>query len=285
VAAPNDSFPAMWFDYDNDGWLDLYVGGYLGQAETVAADFLGRDHQADRSRLYRNKGDGTFADVTKDAGLWHTPLVMGLNYGDLDNDGWLDFYEGTGNPDFHTLVPNRMFRNDGGKVFQDVTTAGNFGHLQKGHGVFFADLDEDGDQDVFAKQGGAFTGDTAHTALFENPGNTNHWIKLTLEGRKTNRAAIGAIVELVLDDGKGGTRHTFSTVSSGGSFGGNPFRRDLGLGAATAVKELKVTWPTSKTTQTWKDVAGDRAYKIVEGVDALAPVTLKSSKLGGAQQR
>ena len=169
VAAPNDSFPAMWFDYDNDGWLDVYVGGYLGQSENVAADFLGIDHKADRSRLYRNRGDGTFADVTREAGLWHTPLAMGLNYGDLDNDGWLDFYEGTGNPDFHTLVPNRMFRNDGGKRFQEVTTAGNFGHLQKGHGIAFADVDNDGDQDVFEKMGGAYQADRAYSVLFENP--------------------------------------------------------------------------------------------------------------------
>ena len=95
--------------------------------------------------------------------------VMGLNYGDLDNDGWLDFYPGTGNPDFHTLVPNRMFRNDGGKRFQDVTTAGNFGHLQKGHGIAFGDVDNDGDQDIFEEMGGAYQADRAYSALYENP--------------------------------------------------------------------------------------------------------------------
>ena len=94
---------------------------------------------------------------------------MGLNYGDLDNDGWLDFYLGTGNPDFDTLVPNRMFRNDGGRRFQDVTTAGGFGHLQKGHGVAFGDVDNDGDQDVFEEMGGAYQSDRAYSALYENP--------------------------------------------------------------------------------------------------------------------
>ena len=80
-----------------------------------------------------NKGDGTFEDVTQAAGLYKVIPAMGLNFGDLDNDGWLDLYLGTGNPDFGTLIPNRMFRNADGRAFQDVTTAGNFGHLQKGH--------------------------------------------------------------------------------------------------------------------------------------------------------
>ena len=62
-----------------------------------------------------------------------------------------------------------MFRNDGGKRFQEVTTAGNFGHLQKGHGIAFADVDNDGDQDVFEKMGGAYQADRAYSVLFENP--------------------------------------------------------------------------------------------------------------------
>ena len=82
---------------------------------------------ADRDRLYRNRGDGTFEDVTKAAGLNKVLAAMALNYGDLDNDGWLDFYAGTGTPDLGMLVPNRMFRNDAGKRFQEVTTSGNFG--------------------------------------------------------------------------------------------------------------------------------------------------------------
>ena len=77
-------------------------------------------------------------------GLYKVIPTMGLNFGDLDNDGWLDFYLGTGNPDLGSLIPNRMFRNAGGRSFQDVTTAGNFGHLQKGHAICFGDFDNDG---------------------------------------------------------------------------------------------------------------------------------------------
>ena len=81
---------------------------------------------------------------------------MGANFGDLDNDGFLDFYLGTGSPEYDSLMPNLMFRNREGKMFADVTTAGGFGHLQKGHGIAFADFDNDGDQDVFAELGGAY---------------------------------------------------------------------------------------------------------------------------------
>jgi hypothetical protein len=290
VAAPNDSFPAMWFDYDNDGWLDVYAGGYLGQSENVAADFLGIDHKADRSRLYRNRGDGTFADVTRDAGLWHTPLAMGLNYGDLDNDGWLDFYEGTGNPDFHTLVPNRMFRNDGGKRFQEVTTAGNFGHLQKGHGIAFADVDNDGDQDVFEKMGGAYQADRAWSVLFENPHTAAatpapkaDWIGLELEGTTANRAALGARVTIRLQT-PAGPRRLHRLVSTGASFGSQPFRIFAGIDDATAVTAVDVSWPVARTgaapvaAQTFRGLVPGRHYLLKQG--ATAPVELKRPAFG-----
>src|SRR5205823_12826185 len=152
----------------------------------IAADYLGVPNQAELPRLYHNNHDGTFTDVTRAARLDKVLHGMGSNFGDLDNDGFLDFYLGTGNPDLSTLIPNRMFRNNEGKFFQDVTTSGGFGHLQKGHGVAFADLDNDGDQDILANLGGAYTGDIYRKALFENPGNSNRWLKLKLVGLQSN---------------------------------------------------------------------------------------------------
>ncbi len=102
-------------------------------------------------------------------------------------------------------MPNLMFRNDGGERFEDVTTAGGFGHLQKGHGVAFADLDNDGDQDVFLEVGGAFPGDVFPSALFENPGHGNHWITLALVGTESNRGAIGARIKVTIEE-PGGSR-------------------------------------------------------------------------------
>ena len=72
---------------------------------------------------------------------------MGANFGDIDNDGYLDVYLTTGRPDFAALMPNVMLRNDQASRFVDVTFSAGLGHLQKGHGVGFADIDNDGDQD------------------------------------------------------------------------------------------------------------------------------------------
>jgi hypothetical protein len=249
VGEPRDSFGTFFFDYDNDGWLDLFVVGYSQTgAEDIAADYLGLPTRVDRGRLYRNLGNGTFEDVTKAAGLYKVVLAMGHNFGDLDNDGWLDIYFGTGKPDFSLLIPNRMFRNAGGKTFQDVTTAGNFGHLQKGHGVAFGDVDGDGDQDVFEQMGGAYLSDKAYSTLYRNPGNTNGWIGLSLVGARTNRSAVGARIKLTVQTPKG-PRTIHRTVSEGGSFGASPFRQHIGVGRATAASAIEVFWPASGQIQ------------------------------------
>jgi hypothetical protein len=189
---------------------------------------------------------------------------MGLNFGDLDNDGWLDFYAGTGAPDLGLLVPNRMFRNDGGRAFQDVTSAGNFGHLQKGHGVAFGDLDNDGDQDVFEEMGGAYLADKAHSALYENPGNAHAWLGLELEGVRSNRRAIGARVKVVAATAAG-PRLIYRTVGSGGSFGGSPLRLEIGLGDARGVDAVEVFWPATGETQRVAGLEPRRRYRIREG--------------------
>ena len=130
VAEPIHSFATWFFDYDNDGWPDLFVAGYYTDTlNDVGAFELGKPNKAETPRLYHNNHDGTFTDVTKQVHLDRAILAMGAGFGDLDNDGWLDIYLGTGASDLEALLPNRMFRNDGGKNFQDVTTSGGFGHL------------------------------------------------------------------------------------------------------------------------------------------------------------
>ena len=266
VANPPPSFGTFFFDYDNDGWPDLYVTGFDPRVNggDVAADYLHLPTPAARGRLYHNKGDGTFEDVTKAAGLDTVAPAMGHNFGDLDNDGYLDFYLGTGTPNLSTLVPNRMFRNSGDGTFQDVTSAGNFGHLQKGHAVVFGDLDEDGDEDVFEVMGGAFLADRAYSAFYQNPGNANRWIDLTLEGVRANRSALGARIKVTVSTPEG-ARVIQRTVGSGGSFGANPLRQEIGLGAATSVDSVEILWPGSGTVQRLGRLQLDRRYRVREG--------------------
>ena len=276
VTEPIHSFPCWFFDYDNDGWEDIFVAGYkFTNVGDVAADYLGLPHRGTNARLYRNRGDGTFADVSGAAKLDRLLHAMGSNFGDLDNDGWLDFYLGTGDPDLLTVIPNRMYRNAEGRFFQDVTTAGGFGHLQKGHGVSFADLDNDGDQDVHEDMGGAMTGDVYPNVLFENPGFGNRWLKLRLEGTRANRCAIGARVRVDVEE-QGRARSLHRTVGSGGSFGANPLRVELGLGKAEKIVAVEILWPGSGTRQSVRGLKLDQAYVIREGVPEARVIALKS---------
>jgi hypothetical protein len=290
VAQPRNSFPVWFWDYDNDGWLDLFVSSYdKGDSwaeyrlTTVAASYAPDVRERFGSpppRLYRGDGKGGFEDVAAAAGVARATLPMSGNFGDLDNDGFLDFYLGTGYPYFDGLIPNVMFRGVGGRSFEDVTIAGGFGHLQKGHGIAFCDLDDDGDQDVFEQMGGAFPGDAFGNALFENPGFGNHWLRVRLVGTESNRSAIGAHVRADLTEGEA-HRSVHRHVTSGGSFGANPLEQHLGLGSATSVDVLEVTWPRTGRTQTFRDVAADQRIVITEGTDAIEVVPLRASELGG----
>ncbi|HET8948524.1 MAG TPA: CRTAC1 family protein, partial [Candidatus Polarisedimenticolia bacterium] len=254
------TFPTWFFDYDNDGWEDIFVSGYhLSDAGDILKDYLYQPHKAELPRLYHNRGDGTFTDVTVAVHLNKLMLSMGSNYGDFDNDGWLDFLVGTGDPDLGQLVPDRAFRNDSGRVFQDVATSLGMGHLQKGHGVSFADLDNDGDQDIYHIVGGALEADHFRNALYENPGHGNHFLVLRLEGVRSNRPAIGARIKVVVLT-PNGERSIYKTVSSGGSFGSSPLRQEIGLGDAVAIDRAEIRWPSGGPVQVVRGLEIDRRY-------------------------
>ena len=147
----------------------------------------------------------------------------------------------------------------------------------------FGDIDNDGDEDIFEEIGGALPGDTYQSVLFENPGHGNHWITLELEGVTTNRAAFGARIDVTAET-PSGPRHIYRTVGYGSSFGGNPIRQHIGLGDATTVSRVEITWPTSKTVQAFASLGMDAAYHIKEDSPELTPVSYKKFTLkhGGA---
>ncbi|MDQ8184764.1 CRTAC1 family protein [Pelagicoccus sp. SDUM812002] len=276
VTEPNSSFPCWFFDYNNDGWLDIFVTGYsIKDAGDVLVDYLGAKHGGERARLYQNNGDGTFKDVTEAKGLLRILHAMGSNFGDIDSDGWLDFYVGTGDPNLGTIIPNLMFRNDAARTFQDVTTSGGFGQLQKGHGIAFGDINQDGAQDIYSVVGGAFSGDNYHNQLFANPGHENRWIKLRLKGVTSNRIGFGSRIKVVVETPEG-TREIHRVVSSGGSFGASPFLADIGLGNATSIKRIEINWPANDQNQVIESIELDRSYLIEEGSAEITEVTQPS---------
>lgn len=292
VSGPVKPFPVWFWDFNNDGALDLFVSASSGPIGILALESLGGSAATDpmiRSlreevsiefmHLYRNDGAGGFDEVAQESNLWYPAQPMGANFGDLDNDGYLDFYLATGDVAIHELRPNVMFLNQGGKRFVNVTMSGGFGHLQKGHGVSFADIDNDGDQDVYEQLGGAYPSDKFNDALFENPGFGNHWLTIKLEGRQSNRCAIGARIHArIVENGK--ERSVYRHVNSGGSFGCNPLRQTIGLGKAEQLQTLEIFWPTTGKTQTFKNVPMDQAIHIIEGEDQFTTMKLKTFRLG-----
>ena len=262
VTRPHTAFACWFFDYDNDGWLDLFVASFDRTLEDVIKSHLGLPHRVQTCRLYHNLGGKRFEDVTKAAGLDLAMCPMGSNFADFDNDGYLDFYLGTGDPNYSMLVPNRMFKNVDGKRFADITVSSGTGHLQKGHAVAVGDWDRDGNVDLFVELGGAAPGDRFRNVLFQNPGHDNHWITVKLVGKKTNRAAIGARIKVTVSGDA--PRSIYRHVTSGSSFGGSPLQQTIGIGKATKIARLEIYWPTSKSTQVFRDVPVDQAIEIRE---------------------
>ena len=284
VSQPRFSFSTWFFDYDNDGWEDLFVADYgqpeMGRTQEYVAGLLGLPTEGDRPYLYHNQGDGSFGEVGLELGLDRPTFTMGSNFGDFDNDGWLDVYLATGDPWFESLLPNRAFRNDAGRGFQEITSSAGLGHIQKGHGIAFGDVDQDGDQDILDNQGGAYAGDTYQKALFLNPGSANRWVTLILEGTEANRGAVGARLSLELET-PSGRRQLYRTVGVGSSFGGNSLRQEIGLGQASAIVAVEVRWPGG-TTQRFEDLPLDRMLRLRQGSPAAEPLAFQRIPIGSA---
>ena len=276
----SQSFATWFFDYDNDGWPDLFVTTYFFSTDETIRSYLGLPTNASTMRLYRNLGNGTFRDVTVEAGLNKINIPMGANFGDIDNDGYLDMYLSTGGPEYGALTPKMLLRNHEGKYFTDVTASSGTGDVHKGHGVAFADLSNNGHEDLLVSIGGATPGDAHQFRVFENPGNGNDWITVRLVGVKSNRAGIGARIKVTVEDEGQASRSIYRTVGSGGSFGANPIEQHIGLGKSAKIGSLEVWWPASHTRQTFTQVGKNQFIQIKEFEKDYTEVARKSFRLG-----
>jgi hypothetical protein len=132
---------ASWADYDNDGFLDLYVGRYLDPRTSLPTTFYARNGEP--NRLYRNNGNGTFTNVTDRAGVGERGLCLGSVWGDYDDDGDADLYV------VNDFGRKTLYRNNGNGTFTDVTVATNTLAYGAGMSASFADYDNDGRLDIY----------------------------------------------------------------------------------------------------------------------------------------
>ncbi len=245
-------------DFDNDGQLDL-----------VKTNFAG-----DYPNLYRNTGDGFFEDAVVRAGLAVNPQYVGwgVAFADLDNDGLSDIFQVNGHvyPELDAGTrktqesyrnPRLVYRNLGGGRFEDVSAQAGPGIADRrsSRGAAFGDFDNDGDIDVLVMN----MGETPSLLRNDLPGSVGHWVQLRLEGTKSNRSAIGAIVRLEA----AGQTQTKSILSQSSYVSQNDLRLHFGLGRATRIDRITVRWP-SGLIEEFPSVPADAFLLLVEGSGA-----------------
>ncbi len=239
-------------DYDNDGWLDLFLTHF----------------SQDYSTLYRNNGDRTFSDVTFRGEIGEKTmrtLGWGTRFADFDNDGWRDLFLAnghvfpeTGHTDIGTsyLQANQLFMSQAGQRFVERTAEAGLAALppRSWRGAAFADYDSDGDLDV-----AVVAIDDAAALLRNDGGNRASWIGFELRGRAPNTQAVGARVTL-----SAAGRRQIDEVRAGGSYAGqNDARLLFGLGAAARAERVDVRWPSGRR-QALSNLQARRYHRIEE---------------------
>jgi hypothetical protein len=322
---------ASFADYDNDGRLDIYCTNIRSEHAWYAAGptvtrymlnswkqgvwatdtplywqifrqsgfgFVGVFQQmASGNTLLRNKGDGTFEDVTSKASANPVGWFWGASFGDFDNDGWQDIYAADGwvyndrdteieleflnnvvshqdvyktglyfDPKYfgkrswHGWERNRHLRNNGDGTFTEVGRGAGTDLLTNSRGVAVADFWNRGGLDIAV----AASADR-HALLRNELAGKRNWLQVELVGVKSNRDAVGARVIL-----KAGGQQQMRELVLGDGYGSqNTLRQHFGLGDRGVVDELTVRWPRTGTVQTYRNVAANRIIEITEGRDGL----------------
>ena len=266
-----------WADYDNDGFLDIYV--------TNITD----DYMREGNFLWHNNGNLTFTDVARENGVHDTGWGWGAKFFDYDNDGWLDLYVVNGwvsagkdsyVPDIFTMVTKpgidfadarnwppmgnkslsgyqkkRLFHNEHGTGFKDEAARHGVDSVKDGRGIAVADFDNDGRMDLFIANA------NSEPYLYRNTQTTgNHWAQFLLEGTKSNRGAVGAQVRVTA-----GGKTLLSFVNGGNGFGAQSTARvHFGLGASSTIDRVEIRWP-SGLKQVLEKLSADHIYKVQEG--------------------
>jgi tetratricopeptide (TPR) repeat protein len=251
--------PAFWWDYDNDGWLDIAQCSWSDH-EDVIYSLKHNEGPPDGSpmRIYHNNRDGTFTQVNRELGLTGCWGTMSANFGDFNNDGFLDLVLGNGSPKMDRMEPAIVLENQDGR-FRNITFAAGFPLTGKSHGINLADLFGDGRLSVIIAAGGAYPGDILTTNVFYPRALPGNYLNVRVDGTVSNRSAIGARVAV-----EAGGRKQHRQVSGGSNFGCLPFEQHFGLAEAKTVEAVEVRWP-SGLVQRWENLPINTTLRFTEG--------------------
>ncbi|PYX44792.1 MAG: hypothetical protein DMG79_20360, partial [Acidobacteria bacterium] len=269
IRTQTTAYTPAFFDFDNDGNLDLFVCTYPGGDLTVKTMIEAKLKStpvspAARQILFRNNGDGTFRNVTKEAGITGWYGGMSTQVGDFDNDGLDEITIGTGNPELDWAEPKPLFHNDGEGHFSDVASSAGLVHFGMLHGTALADYDDSGSLSLFGSFGGFYWGSRETSRLYRNLGSGYNSLEIRLIGTRSNRDAIGAKVSAAA-----GNRRIFKWVNGGNGFGCNNSRVvHLGLAREKQVNELQIQWP-SGLRQSFQNIPAGQRVEIIEGGSSL----------------
>jgi hypothetical protein len=264
-------------DYDNDGWLDIYV--------TNITD----EYMKECNMLWHNNHDGTFTDVSRETNTCETLWGWSAKFGDFDNDGWKDLFvvdglrsagkdnyipvlvnlitqpgvdftdarlwPNIGNMSWSGYQKKKMFRNLGGQAFKEISAEAGVDNDKDGRGIGMADFDNDGRLDLY--QANADQMPYLYRGVTEGGGN---WVQFKLTGTKSNRDAIGARITL-----KAGGLTQIHEIDGGNGYAGQSTKRaHLGVGKASKVDSVEVHWP-SGLVESFDGVQINKLNKLTEG--------------------
>jgi hypothetical protein len=263
-------------DYNNDGWLDIYVTNIYD------------DYMKECAMLWQNMGDGTFSDVSQEVGVCDTGWGWAAKFADFDNDGWQDLFVVNGlrsaGPENYLplLLPmlttpgidfsdvnnwpdienrtwsgyqrKRLFHNLGDATFREIGADAGVNNDKDGRGIGVIDLDNDGRLDLVETNA-----DQAPIVYHNVSQNVGNWIELKLVGTKSNRDGIGARVQL-----QAGGLTQMRELDGGNGYAGESSRRiHFGIGAATKIDHLQIRWPSGRVDQV--EVPINRVSYVQEG--------------------
>ena len=264
-----------WADFDNDGWLDAYV--------TNITD----EYMREGNFLWRNSGDGTFIDVSRETSTHETGWGWAAKFADFDNDGWRDLFVVNGlrsagtenyishvfemltraNVDFSNLASwpkigemswsgyqkQRLFRNDRAGGFVEVGRQAGVDNDLDGRGIALGDFDNDGRIDIYQ------TNADQPALLHRNVSSAGNWVSIALRGTQSNHFGIGARITLRVAG-----QEQIREIDGGNGYSGQSAKRaHFGLGSARKIDSVKIRWPSGRTNTV--AVAINQRYLVEEG--------------------